>query len=76
MKRILLPLALLTLVAVGAQAQGAGLSQGEAEAFKDEFLSIKAEAEKGAELGIRYDAPSIEAITFTTSDGKTYRYGE
>ena len=48
----------------------------EAESFKDEFLSIKAEAEKNAELGIRYDAPSVEGITFTTSDGKTYRYGD
>ena len=46
----------------------------EAEAFKDAFSSIKAEAEKNAELGIRYDAPSVESITFTTSDGKTYRY--
>ena len=48
----------------------------EAEAFKDAFIGIKTEAEKSAELGIRYDAPSVEAITFTTSDGKTYRYGD
>ncbi|MBQ7451765.1 MAG: hypothetical protein IJV60_04340, partial [Prevotella sp.] len=48
----------------------------EAEAFKASFDDIKEEAVKTAQLGIRYDAPSIEAITFTTSDGKNYKYGE
>lgn len=48
----------------------------EAKAFKKEFASIKSAAAKTAQLGIRYDAPSIESITFTTSDGKTYKYGE
>lgn len=48
----------------------------EAEAFKASFDDIKEEAVKTAQLGIRYDAPSIEAITFTTSDGKSYKYGE
>ena len=48
----------------------------EAEAFKASFDNIKEEAVKTAQLGIRYDAPSIETITFTTSDGKNYKYGE
>ncbi|MBP5513978.1 MAG: hypothetical protein J6Y04_04290 [Bacteroidaceae bacterium] len=52
------------------------VSIAEAEAFKTAFDDIKAEAAKNAQLGIRYDAPSIEAITFTMTDGKTYNYGE
>lgn len=48
----------------------------DAKAFKKEFNSIKATAAKTAQLGIRNDVPSIEAITFTTSDGKEYHYGE
>ena len=48
----------------------------EAKAFKKEFASIKSVAAKAAQLGIRNDAPSIESITFTTSDGKIYKYGE
>ena len=48
----------------------------DAKTFKKEFNSIKAAAAKTAQLGIRNDVPSIEAITFTTSDGKTYRYGD
>lgn len=48
----------------------------EAKAFKKEFASIKSAAAKAAQLGIRNDAPSIESITFTTSDGKIYKYGE
>lgn len=47
----------------------------EAKEFKNEFESIKASALKTAQLGIRYDAPSIEAITFTTNSGKKYKYG-
>ena len=62
MKRIVIWALALVMGTLYAQAQGAGLSQGEAV--------------KTAQLGIRYDAPSIEAITFTTSDGKNYKYGE
>ena len=47
----------------------------EAKDFKKEFASIKSEAAKSAQLGIRNDAPSIEAITFTTANGKKYQYG-
>ena len=47
-----------------------------AKEFKNEFDNIKTAAIKKAQLGIRYDAPSIEAITFTTSNGKSYKYGE
>ena len=48
----------------------------EAKAFKKEFNRIKSAAVKDAQLGIRNDAPSVETITFTTSDEKTYRYGD
>ena len=48
----------------------------DAKEFKTEFESIKASATKTAQLGIRYDAPSIESITFTTNSGKKYKYGE
>ena len=48
----------------------------EAKAFKKEFNRINSAAVKDAQLGIRNDAPSIESITFTMSDGKTYYYGE
>ena len=48
----------------------------EAEAFKTAFDNIREEAAKGAQLGIRYDAPSIESITFKMPDGKEYYYGE
>ena len=48
----------------------------EAKDFKKEFAHIKSEAAKKAQLGIRNDAPSIEAITFTSSSGKAYSYGE
>lgn len=48
----------------------------EAEAFKTAFNDMKEEAAKGARLGIRYDAPSIEAITFKMPNGKEYHYGE
>ncbi len=48
----------------------------DAKEFKTEFESIKASATKTAQLGIRYDAPSVEAITFTANDGKVYKYGE
>ena len=48
----------------------------EAREFKKEFKNIKDAAAKTAQLGIRNDAPSIEAITFTTSDRKTYSYGK
>jgi len=48
----------------------------DAKTFKKEFNSIKAAAAKTAQLGIRNDVPSIEAITFTTSDGKAYKFGE
>ena len=47
----------------------------EAKDFKKEFASIKSAAAKSAQLGIRNDAPSIEAITFTTANGKKYQYG-
>lgn len=45
----------------------------EAKDFKNEFDSIKAAAIKTAKIGIHYDAPSIEAITFTTHSGKVYQ---
>ncbi|MBE6322777.1 MAG: hypothetical protein E7073_07145 [Bacteroidales bacterium] len=48
----------------------------DAKEFKTEFESIKASATKTAQLGIRYDAPSIETITFTTNGRKVYKYGE
>ena len=48
----------------------------EAEAFKTAFDDIKAEALKTAQYGIRYDAPSIEAIRFTMPNGKEYYYGD
>ena len=48
----------------------------EAREFKKEFKNIKDAAAKTAQLGIRNDAPSIEAITFTTSNRKTYSYGK
>lgn len=48
----------------------------EAKTFKNEFASIKSVAAKTAQLGIRYDAPSIETITFTTNGRKVYKYGE
>ena len=48
----------------------------EAKDFKKEFAHIKSEAAKNAQLGIRNDAPSVEAITFTTSSGEAYSYGE
>ena len=48
----------------------------EAKTFKNEFASIKSVAAKTAQLGIRYDAPSIETINFTMSNGKKYYYGE
>ncbi len=48
----------------------------DAKEFKTEFESIKASATKTAQLGIRYDAPSVESITFTTNSGKKYKYGE
>lgn len=48
----------------------------EAEAFKTTFDDIKAEALKTAQYGIRYDAPSIEAIRFTMPNGKEYYYGD
>ena len=48
----------------------------EAKDFKKEFNSITPDAIKTAQLGIRYDAPSIESITYTTSSGKVYKYGE
>ena len=48
----------------------------EAKEFKSEFESIKASAVKTAQLGIRYDAPSIEAIRFTMPNGKEYYYGD
>lgn len=44
----------------------------EAKDFKKEFAHIKSEAAKNAQLGIRNDAPSVEAITFTTSSGEAY----
>lgn len=47
----------------------------DAKTFKKEFNNIKAAAAKTAQLGIRNDVPSIEAITFTTSNGNTYQYG-
>lgn len=48
----------------------------EAEAFKTAFDDIKTEALKTAQYGIRYDAPSIEAIRFTMPNGKEYYYGD
>jgi hypothetical protein len=46
----------------------------EAEAFKNAFMDIRDEAVKNAKFCIRGDSISIEKITFTTPDSKTYTF--
>ena len=44
----------------------------EAEAFKQTFDTVKANALKTAQWSVRYDAPYLQQISFTLSDGNTY----
>ena len=44
----------------------------DAEAFKQAFDSIKSDALKTAQWGVRYDAPYLQKISFTLADGTAY----
>ena len=44
----------------------------EAEAFKQSFDNIKADALKTAQWCVRYDAPFLKQVSFTLSDGKVF----
>lgn len=46
----------------------------EAEAFQNSWNKIIKESLENAKMGIRYDAVSIDDITFTMPDGKTYSW--
>lgn len=50
------------------------IPRAEAKAFQNNWKKIGEEAIKDADLSIRYDAVSIDDITFTTPDGKTYHW--